>query len=232
MQQQQQDWWSSPYDKHKYPPNYNAPQQEDSYGDFCGGPPPTYPPSQHGMGPETRYMQQRTPSPVPPTVKRKEGDDASTTQPGCISIATWLASIHPALCTYAKTMGEFGYGDTFFLKGAPDEELEKAFDKCSMGIAHRRLIRDAAKLLCDDVAPPAWAASFLLLRDYLSPRAVYQRIVPVQPLRMGRRAAEIGMFMIFAYLCNSYGVVWLPWVCYLSYLHLFQADDDDTDSEE
>jgi len=186
----------------QYVPNYNERQRQDWYGTpsiYGGGGQPQdvdgverqkfvdghiqfQQPPQQLNDDEKRYMEgiemlrvfmnQRRVEPTP-KVKRKEGDDASATQPGCIiPIATWLASIHPALCVYAKTMGEFGYGDTFFLKGAPDEELEKAFDKCSMAIAHRRLIRDAAKLLRDDVAPPAWAVSVQLVKDYFSPLAL------------------------------------------------------------
>jgi hypothetical protein len=77
-----------------------------------------------------------------------EAGDADTPPPRIpVPVATWLASIHPALSQYAKGMHDFGYDDTFFIEGAPRLELEEAFNKCNMVQAHRRMILDAKNLL-------------------------------------------------------------------------------------
>ena len=79
-------------------------------------------------------------------VGSKSGD-ADTPPRIPVPVATWLASIHPALRQYAKGMHDFGYDDTYFIKGAPFLEMQEAFNNCNMLPAHRRMILDAKNLL-------------------------------------------------------------------------------------
>jgi hypothetical protein len=76
--------------------------------------------------------------------------DADTPPRIPVPVATWLASIHPALRQYAKGMHDFGYDDTFFIEGAPFLEMQEAFNNCNMLAAHRRMILDAKNLLTGD----------------------------------------------------------------------------------
>jgi hypothetical protein len=76
--------------------------------------------------------------------------DADTPPRIPVPVATWLASIHPALRQYAKGMHDFGYDDTFFIEGAPWLEMQQAFNNCNMLAAHRRMILDAKNLLPGD----------------------------------------------------------------------------------